>query len=67
MNKVIVDSIYKFVDEIKRKINYINKNDLLQSLQCSEDQFDSLIENPVYNASVYLIILEHIDYYMERS
>lgn len=67
MNKYLVDSIYKLVDEIKQNINYVNKNDLLLSLQCSEEQFDSLIENPVYNAAVYLIILEHIDYYMERS
>ena len=62
MNKYLVDSIYKLVDEIKQNINYVNKNDLLLSLQCSEEQFDSLIEN-----QVYLIRLEHIDYYMERS
>ena len=67
MNESIVDIIYGYVDEIKSKITSIDSSKLCEDLSYSPEELSDLIQNPVYNASIYLEILEYIDKQLERS
>lgn len=66
MNEKIIDIIVNFVQEIKFKLNFVNKFQLCEELCYSPEELDSLIDKPIYNASIYLEILEYIDKYIGR-
>ena len=67
MNREIIKKIFDYIEEIKYKLNYVNKYQLCEELCYSPEEFASLIQRPIYDLSTYLEILEYIDKDLERS